>query len=251
MNEQSDKWNKAERLAVAGHVAPRLRDQAERAAKRRVALTDKDGNVVRYTTLAEVQASLLLQKKIELEVIEGKRQAEYICEECGTLVRRPNPKATGGKRCDACSFLSCADCGKKLPRCYSAPSFVKKRKGRPPYCGECAAKHRKKKPLPVCETCKKTLHRTRQPNADGRLFCSPCKNRMKREATARAHPCANCGQPLPLKKIYQGGKYCSGCYTTERRKETVAQKLKDPTFAAKVAENLAKGREIKRCKQKG
>lgn len=83
----TESMNKAQRLAVAGVVAPHLREQSDKAAKRRVARVDKDGNVVGYTTLAEVQRALLERQKIELEVIDGVRPKEIVCAQCGRADR--------------------------------------------------------------------------------------------------------------------------------------------------------------------
>jgi hypothetical protein len=87
-------WSKAERLVVAGALAPRLRSQDEKVSGRRVALTDKDGKVTGYTTLGEVQRALLRERQIELETIEGVRPTEVVCRHCGktiTVKRGPGP----------------------------------------------------------------------------------------------------------------------------------------------------------------
>jgi hypothetical protein len=83
MSDAAEDWNKAERLAVAGAVAPRLRSQDDKTKSRRVALVDKDGKVTGYTTLAEVQKSLLKAREIELDVQDGVRPKEVVCRACG------------------------------------------------------------------------------------------------------------------------------------------------------------------------
>lgn len=240
-----DEWTKAERLAVAGIVAPRLRSQSERAAKRRVALVDKDGNVVRYTSLAEVQQAVLLQKKIELEVVEGRRQTAIVCEECGA-VEKINTKARRQKRCRKCSFLRCEKCDVELPQCYSAPSFVKKRKGRPPLCKTCYAAGRERLPPPTCAVCGKELHRGRRARGQTTLRCRECVDRARREATEQKALCVACGKSLGRRAAYQGAKYHAACYTSELRRAAFEEKMKDPEFARKTAENLLKGRNKNR-----
>lgn len=89
-------FNKAERLVIAGAVAPVLRDGAEKA-RRRIVKTHS-GRVV---TLADVQAGLLKAKKIELEVVEGKRPKEIICA-CGAVVRVPKTGGVVPKQCQRC-----------------------------------------------------------------------------------------------------------------------------------------------------
>ena len=90
-------FNKAERLVIAGAVAPVLRDGSARN-KTRVVKT-YSGRVV---TLADVQAGLLAKTKIELEVDDGVRPKSIVCA-CGAVVKvRPD----GGpvpKSCRICS----------------------------------------------------------------------------------------------------------------------------------------------------
>lgn len=97
--------SKAERLAVAGQIAPSLRA----APDRRVALTDAEGSVTGYTTLKEVQRQLLERAKIELEV-EGRRPEHVLCKACGTFFR---PKKQRG----GCVPTFCNACKIGCPRC--------------------------------------------------------------------------------------------------------------------------------------
>jgi hypothetical protein len=85
--EREREWNKAERLAVAAAVAPSLRSQNDKTKQRRVALVDESGNVTSYTTLGEVQKSLLRARAIELEVVDGVRPKEVICTACGKTIK--------------------------------------------------------------------------------------------------------------------------------------------------------------------
>jgi hypothetical protein len=143
MTDAAEDWNKAERLAVAGAVAPRLRSQDDKTKSRRVALVDKDGKVTGYTTLAQVQKSLLKAREIELDVQDGVRPKEVLCKHCGKTVKVP-PK--GGK-CgqpptvciDGCrQTCSESGCNKSVTRGAARSSA---RAGRAIRCLSCATKH--------------------------------------------------------------------------------------------------------------
>ncbi|MCW5834514.1 MAG: hypothetical protein KIS78_19085 [Labilithrix sp.] len=108
----AEKMNKAQRLAIAGVVAPFLREGAERAAKRRVAKVDKDGNVVGYTTLAEVQAKILERAEIEIAVQDGVRPKEVICKYCGKVIRvKGDAKGAPPRQCPDGCVRDCATPG--------------------------------------------------------------------------------------------------------------------------------------------
>jgi len=106
----AENWNKAQRLAVAAAVAPGLRSVSEKTASRRVAKVDKDGNIVGYTTLAEVQKALLEKQRIEFDVVEGVRPKEVVCQACGRIrkVDRGPIPAVCRFGCDTrCSTVGC------------------------------------------------------------------------------------------------------------------------------------------------
>jgi hypothetical protein len=143
--ESLEKWNKAERLAVASAVAPLLRSQGERALARRVARVDKDGKVVGYTTLAEVQKSLLRRREIELETVKGVRPKAVICENCGKDVP---VKRKGGRLPTMCETKGgcfrqkqCArpKCRNKPTKSAFVPHCVRARNGEPWVCQSCRA----------------------------------------------------------------------------------------------------------------
>lgn len=247
---KEEDWNKAQRLAVAGLVAPVLRNRSIEAHKRRVGRLDRDGNVVGYTTLAKVQEALLLKKKIELEVQPDIHQKDVLCENCGKPVRLRH-KATAQKRCDECAILTCS-CGKKLPRNYSSPSFVAKRAGRPARCKECYAKDRVKTPPPKCSVCSKELNKDRK-YSKGPIFCRKCLNeKQKRDSDAQAPKCTICNKGLGRRALYAQRlgietKYCSNCYRGEIRGDIARKKMaSDPVFAAHVKEAMKKGATTKR-----
>lgn len=115
MSDDSDiKMNKAERLAIAGAVAPYVREGAEKNRQRRVALVDKDGNVTGYTTLADAQKAILERAKIEIAVVEGNRPEKTICTVCGCVMRTcPQDRLY---LCSKCKAPPCEACGKKLSK---------------------------------------------------------------------------------------------------------------------------------------
>lgn len=111
--KSSERMNKAQRLAIAGTVAPFVRESAEVASVRRVARVDANGIVVGYTTLAEVQKSLLRRHEIEIATQPGVRPKQTICVGCGVPTRLAR---VGSRRryCDSCQRPKCSDCGKQL-----------------------------------------------------------------------------------------------------------------------------------------
>lgn len=241
-------WNKAMRLAVAGAVAPHLREQHERASRRRVARVDAAGNVVAYTTLAEVQKALLEQRRIELEVVEGIKAKEFFCERCGhpTRVARRQRR----KRCDRCTFLKCSGCDKDLPNNYSAPSM--RRGDGDAICLACR-KARTAANRAKCTQCGATMNYNsvwqyrKRWGADEPLRCGPC-SREHRKLPPPA--CSGCGKELARTALAspraKSGKppMCRDCYRGEARAAIAREKhAADPTYAAKVRAALAKGWE--------
>ncbi len=180
-----ERWTKAERLAVAGALAPHLRDQGGRST-RRVALTDKDGNVTGYTTLAEVQKSLLRAREIELDVQDGVRPKVVLCQNCGKDVPVLTP---GGSLPKVCNRKGGCHGQRKCCRrgCQSEPpvsafkaSAVKARQGQPWTCHKCRASETmaamrkdpqlRKKNAAACNT---PRHRARKSKIRRRLNADP------------------------------------------------------------------------------
>ncbi len=124
--------NKRERLAVAGAVAPSLRTRNER----RVALVNADGEVVRYTTVAEVQAAVLKRQGIEIAVEPGVRPKMVTCEQCGKPVAVSTKSGRLPKRCKSNCGKRCAEpgCEKRARSAAFTPYNVAKRNGRPWRC---------------------------------------------------------------------------------------------------------------------
>lgn len=164
--------NKTERLIIAGHVAPILRDKTPRPIR----TVDAAGKVVRTITDLELNEALLARERIELAVVDD--VAKCFCSQCGTRLRSRARKSglcqscwrRKGKgkelgkpvqRCEECGLackltrrsISCAECiSKRTYRCSTpgcsipisklaySPCFVRRRKGEPPVCRDCAGK---------------------------------------------------------------------------------------------------------------
>lgn len=182
-DQSAAKWSKAQRLAVAGALAPHLRDQDGRAS-RRVARVDPDGNVVGYTTLAEVQKALLRQREIELEVQDGVRPKEIICETCGR-VDKVGKKGAVPKCCARCRAMHCADCSTALPPSAGTPWAHRRRRGKPARCKECAARAVAAAPAASCADCAAPLGEyAMRPSAVAQRKGEPKKDVVRQEVEA-------------------------------------------------------------------
>jgi hypothetical protein len=84
--ESDDPISKAERLALASQVAPILRADPSLRSKR-VTLTNKEGKITGYSTIGEVQDSLLRRHQIEIDVQPDVRPKETICYVCGKPIK--------------------------------------------------------------------------------------------------------------------------------------------------------------------
>jgi len=100
---------KAERLVVAGAVAPALRASPTKHA--RVTVVNVEGQIVGYTTRADLQKQILARAKIELDVVEGHRPDKTVCDVCGRInvvQRIGQPR----KRCEPCRKMIWTTCGR-------------------------------------------------------------------------------------------------------------------------------------------
>lgn len=86
---------KAEKLRLAGEVAPSLR----RRAPRKVILVDDAGKPVREATDVEVGKGVLARLGIEIAVQPGQRPEWILCADCGRPVRVHRYASTIPKRC--------------------------------------------------------------------------------------------------------------------------------------------------------
>jgi hypothetical protein len=98
---KAQKKTKLDALAVAGFAAPRLRVLPDSVRNRRIAKTDSDGNVIGYTTLGEVQKSLLRRMGIEFDVQPEARPTKVFCAVCGAPIVVKTKKGKLPTWCDA------------------------------------------------------------------------------------------------------------------------------------------------------
>lgn len=98
---------KAERLQVAGAVAPILRA----ARHRRVTLIGKDGAPIGVADAKDVALSLLARSKIELSVQDGERPPLAYCQACGRGIM-VKVKGTVPRVCPPRTHLCAAGCGR-------------------------------------------------------------------------------------------------------------------------------------------
>lgn len=172
-----DEMCKAERLAVAAAVAPSLRAAPEEVRTRRVAIVDKDGNVVGYRALVDVQKEILKARAIELEVQPDTRPKTVVCVGCGKVVRT-KPIGRLPERCQACVRGKCTKCGKVLAVGRTRPSSK---------CRGCAG-IAKRKPS-VCAVCGKAIARVRKSKQSSVRRCLECVRRAKKPDNR----CMDCG----------------------------------------------------------
>lgn len=211
-----DQWNKATKLEIAGLIAPVLRGQSESVAKRRVAKVDKDGNVVGYTTLAELQRELLAARKIELEVEDGVRPEKKLCEKCGIIFEVPKVGALPSF-CRKCSDPACIDCGKIRVRA------GQRHEGSPLRCRDC---HKKTYPTygPIhCAICGSARKRKGRPTSK-KFICMSCKRVDVRTK------CCKCGggmsrtydSPSSRARRPNGNPVCGKCRGWNASQNTVS-----------------------------
>ncbi len=148
--EDEPKMSKAERLALAGAVAPEMRRDAERLQRRKVIkYNQQTEEVTGYTTGAEALKGVLRAIGIEFDVT-GKRPKMAICTRCGKP-RKVKPNAPVPKLCLDCVTPPCVDCGTKC-RPQAGYGVGGKKNLR---CNPCAWKARRNR-VP-CATCGKEL----------------------------------------------------------------------------------------------
>lgn len=133
-----------DRLELDALVAPVLRSASEKTLARRVAVTDADGNVIRYATGREVLKGLAKVQELEHVVGDGVRPKTIICKNCGALVpvrtRRGAVPTRCGPRCHPQASCATDGCDRTPPESAFEPSSVRRRGGRPWVCILCHGK---------------------------------------------------------------------------------------------------------------
>lgn len=227
MSDDGEKMNKAERLAVAGAVAPYVREAAERTSQRRVALYNQHSpgqETTRYASLLDVQKGVLERAKIEIEVQpDVKRPKRTICTKCGKLAKPAYKVGRVPKLCDACRGDSCQDCGVRLHV---------HRGGR---CPDCAAKA-KTLCSTLCSTCGKST-------VSPRGICSDCHNKPKLKRQTCVY-CKLCSTSVATNA--QGVPTCVKC--TKNRRISHALFLLQIGHTVKDVANAVRAKDATVCK---
>lgn len=175
---------KTERLAIAAHVAPRLRE----GARRNIKVVGADGQIVREITDVELAQGVLDRAGIEFDADPDRRRSagdRVLCP-CG----RPfvlSAKDRHRTRCSRCQRLPCAECGE--PATSKSSMHARSSVGSKPYC----AKHRAgwKTAAVMCCVCGEPATRTSAANArnrGSRPYCAKprCRAAGKRHAAEAA-----------------------------------------------------------------
>lgn len=138
--------SKAEQLAIAGAVAPKIRNKKER--QRPIKVVDADGNVKGTVTHRDVLEGVARRTEIEITVVDGKRPAEVLCKDCRTIV------AVGGRaggiphRCVQCKKRHQNEVAKRWyanNKSKAKAYYVSKRERAIAYSKEWAAKNRERR----------------------------------------------------------------------------------------------------------
>jgi hypothetical protein len=221
-----------EKRELAGYVAPIVRGTSETVLRRRVKTFDREtGEVTGEVTMRQVLGGLTEVTALGIEVIDGVKAAEFICPECGR-VGQNRSRAGVSPRCDACTFLHCADCEKPLPRNYSAPSM---RRGRGAACTRlclpCKRLRTAARTAAACTSCSVELGPrvvAARRRSGGPMLCGKC---IRSQRPRKPLPlCGVCGAERPRSAATsvraRSGKppMCKSCYSGDARRRVVAER---------------------------
>lgn len=198
-----EKLNKSQTLALAGAIAPTVREQHAAASERRVALVDAEGNVVGYTTLAEVKRQILARAKIEFSVMNG-RPKKAFCEACGAVIQVKRVGAAP-TQCRKCRRAVCVDCGvdrKQYGKLRCAACWAKARAA--PTCRRGHSRPAGK----ACRECQKINNAKSHAKRVAARRDAAMKRTAEMSPVPGAPSCANCG--IGLRTVEKP------CYTRRR-----------------------------------
>ena len=170
------KLNRAQRLALAGKLAPTARSLAP---KRKIHVTNAQGEVVRVISDQDLAKGLLARADVELSTLPGEIRKSMLCQVCAKVILSPQPRQ---KRCSQCSHGVCA-CGMPLTNIRGKqcmPCFRARRKA------EAEAKYQAAKRTCACgreETINAVVVRCYEVLAEPYecKFCGRAKNGNRRE----------------------------------------------------------------------
>lgn len=221
-------------LEAAGLVAPILRGADERALRRPVKVYDREtGEVLREATVREVVGGLAKATALGLEVVEGVRAQDGVCEACGKVLAarkdgRP-PRTCPGELGGCQRQTACAGgCGRKPTRTAFTTKQAVLRNGRAWFCFSCHLENIRTEPR-LCADCHAPITGTtrcracaisrRRPPPVG---CSECGGVVSKHSNLAARrgkqvrcggcrskgktaACAKCGKSLSAKAITPSG----------------------------------------------
>lgn len=206
--------NRVERLATAAVIAPTLREMRPRTASRRVACVNPEGQITRYTTLAELQDALLARHKIEIDTQPGVRPREFICEKCGL----PSPQREFGpvaKFCGKCLHPACLDCGVSI-RNGGYQGAVR--------CVSCGHEARRRSPIARCADCGAPTTQNENALRSRGVTSARCLDCHRKATATPVHLCGRCSKRLSLApkrahalKREGGSALCRACLLASRR----------------------------------
>lgn len=168
--------SKAEKLAIAGVVAPVKRSQ--KAHDRVVTLESG-----RKISGAKMLEKLCERIGVELEPKDGIRPTRVVCERCGRVVGT-NKIGVVSVVCGLCKRPPCGSCGKTVSAKAASLAFEEQRE---PRCKECSYRIRRETVPSVC----KRGHSMAGYNIErsGKLtWCRTCKRDRARAAEAKKAP---------------------------------------------------------------
>lgn len=165
--------NKAERLAVAGVLAPQIRGQADRLARRPVKIWNQQtGETVGVMSALDVQKGINATANIEFDVMPDTRPQATPCGRCGAPVPQAD-RAPLRKHCDRCTGVRCKTCGKVKSN---------KVRGYPQNCAECKRAADRKT---HCARGHEFTPENIQKNSRGGRACRTCANLSSQRARER------------------------------------------------------------------
>lgn len=143
-------FSRAERLRIAGRIAPIVRDAAYKGRSRVIKVVGRDGAIIRTIDSAELNAKLRERAGIEFDTISPRLATRLACIWCQSVFSaEPNRRAGRVRRiCPECLDMPCATCGIGVGADRSRDAH---RRGHRPYCDE----HRPNRPVPPlpCAIC--------------------------------------------------------------------------------------------------
>lgn len=237
--------SEAERLAIAGAVAPILRSIPDRVTKRRVKVYSREtGETLREAEYGEALRGLAEAYALEHAIDEAQAHESAkrgvrrsLCQQCGLEFEYPND---GGVRaaCGKCKTLPCAGgCGRTPPKSALEGTKIRRRRGRPWVCKSCAGDVRRSKP-------KRAPKQRVDPICIHGSVCRSCAMRQALNRPETKERLRHRKRPSPEAWARCVEKQKEAWLDPERRaiaSERSRKLAQDPDWRAKTAEASARG----------